>query len=102
MRINQIHIHRSEGEKPPVAQKLRPIALHRMEPLKKYLEELVEGDVIEGPLESEYATGWVSHIVREAKKWDPTKIRLTLDTRLMADCIKQTNFLIINVISCYL
>ena len=31
-------------------------------------------------------------MVIEAKKWDPTKIRLTLDTRLMGDSIKQTHF----------
>ena len=75
-----------------MAQRLRPVALHLMEPLKAHLDELVKGDVIDGPLGSEFATGWVSNMVIEAKKWDPTRIRLTLDTRLMGDSIKQTHF----------
>ena len=92
IKLDPIHIHRKEGGRSPVAQKLRPVALHLMEPLKKHLDELVEGGVIEGPLGSEYATGWVSNMVIVAKKWDPSKIRVTLDTRLMADSIMQTHF----------
>ena len=51
-----------------------------------HLNELLEG-IIEGPVPSEDATGWVSNMVIESKKWDPSKIRLTLDTRMMGDFI---------------
>ena len=91
VKTEPIHVHTVEGRK-PVAQKLRPVALHLMEPLKKHLEELKEEGVIEGPLGSEHATGWVSNMVIEAKKWDPSKIRVTLDTRLMGDSILKTHF----------
>ena len=67
VKLDPIHIHRKEGGRSPVAQKLRPVALHLMEPLRKHLDELVQGGVIEGPLGSEYATGWVSNMVIEAK-----------------------------------
>ena len=83
VKLKPIHIHLKENNKTPVAQKLRPVALHLMEPLRKHLEELVAGDVIEGPLDSEFAVGWVSNMSIEAKKWDPSRIRLTLDTRMM-------------------
>ena len=61
-----------------------------MEPLKRHLEELVEGDVIEGPLGSEFAAGWVSNMVIESKKWDPLKIKIMLNTRMMGDLIKNS------------
>ena len=76
----------------PIAEKLRPVALNLMEPLRNHLDELVKGDVIEGPLGSEFAVGWVLNMVIESKKWDPSRIRLTLDTRRMGDLIKQVHF----------
>ena len=70
-----------------------------MEPLKKHLAELLAEDVIEGPLGSEHATGWVSNVVITAKKYDPdggkearSKIRMNLDTRLMEDVVLTAHF----------
>ena len=57
-----------------------------------HLNELLKGDVIERPLPSEDATGWVSNMVIENKKWDTSKIRLTLDTWMMGDFILWTHF----------
>ena len=53
------------------------------------LKELLKGDIIEGPLPLEDATGWVSNVVIESKKWDSRKIRLTLVTRMIGDFILQ-------------
>ena len=39
IKTEPIHVHTVEGRK-PVAQKLRPVAMHLMEPLRKHLEEL--------------------------------------------------------------
>ena len=90
-KIEPIHIYTKKGRE-PVAQRQRPVARHYMEPLKKHLEELLQGDVIEGPLGSEHATGWVSNVVITGKAWDKDRIRMNLDTRLMADNVKQTHF----------
>ena len=49
-----------------------------MEPLRMHLNKLLKGDVIEGPLPSEDDTDWVSNMVIESKKWDPSKIRLKM------------------------
>ena len=75
-----------------VQQKKKPVALHLMKTLRNHQEELLKGDVIEEPLSSEDATGWVSNMVIESKKWDPSKIRLMLDTQMMDDFIFQTHF----------
>ena len=60
VKVAPVHIYTREGAK-PVAQKLRPVAVHLREPLRKHLEELLKYDVIKGPLESKDATGWVSN-----------------------------------------
>ena len=92
--IDPIHIHVKEGVQ-PVAQKQRPVAHHYMEPLKRHLDELLAADVIEGPLGSEHATGWVSNIVITAKKYSPdnklSDIRMTLDTRGMQGAVKMVH-----------
>ena len=77
-----------------MAQRQRPVARHYLELLKKHLEELLEGDVTEGPLGSEHTTGRVSNVVITGKSLDKNRIRMNLDTRLMADNVKQTHFLI--------
>ena len=86
-----IHIHTREGMR-PIAQKQRQVAHHYLAPLKQHLQELLEGDVIEGPLGSEKATGWMSNVVIGTKKYDPDStesgIRMTLDMRHMADTVK--------------
>ena len=90
VKIDPIHIHLKDKKVEPIAEKLRPVALNLMEPLRNHLDELVKGDVIEGPLGSEFAVGWVLNMVIESKKWDPSRIRLTLDTRRMGDLIAST------------
>ena len=82
-----IHIFLKDNKRTPVQQKLRPVALHLMEQLRMHLNKLLKGDVIERPLPSEDASGWASIMVIESKKWDPSNIRLTLDTRMMGDFI---------------
>ena len=57
VKLDPIHVYRSDIDETTVAQKLRPVALYLMELLKIHLEEVVEGDVIKGPLGSELATG---------------------------------------------
>ena len=88
VKIDPIHIHLKDKKVEPIAEKLRPVALNLMEPLRNHLDELVKGDVIEGPLGLEFPVGWVLNMVIESKKWDPSRIRLTLDTRRMGDLIK--------------
>ena len=90
-KVAPLHIYTKEGIK-PVAQKLRPVAVHLKEPLRKHLEELLKYDVIEGPLESKDAMGWVSNVVLTKKSWDSTKIRMNLDMRSMGDTVLQTHF----------
>ena len=97
--IPAIHIQTREGVR-PVAQKQRTVAKHYLEPLKKHLDELLEADVIEGPLGSEHATGWVSNVVITAKKYDASggkeedksKIRVNLDMRQMEQAVKMVHF----------
>ena len=93
--LDPIHIHAKAGVQ-PVAQKQRPVAQHFMEPLRRHLDELLDADVIEGPLGSEHATGWVSNIVITAKKYTPdnklSDIRMTLDTRSMQGAVKMVHF----------
>ena len=94
-KLEPIHIYVKDDVK-PVAQKQRPVAHHFMEPLKQHLSELLDGDVIEGPLGSEHATGWVSNVVITAKKYTPgdrqSGIRITLDARCMQDAVKMVHF----------
>ena len=52
----------------------------------------VKEDLIEGPLDTEYPVEWVSIMLFNSKKWDPSCICLTLDTRMMMDVIKQADF----------
>ena len=76
-----IHIHVKEGVR-PVTQKLRPVPVSMMEPLREKLDLYVKEGVIEGPLGADEATGWVHNVVLTGKKWDPKAIRMNLDTRL--------------------
>ena len=90
-KVDPVHIEVDESVK-PIQQKDRPIAIHLKDKFKKHIEELKGVGVVEGPLKSEEATGWISNVVITAKKWDTDKIRVNLDTRHMGDAIKQTHF----------
>ena len=83
VKVDPIDIHKNEPKKPLIVQKLRPVALYLLQLLRQHLQELVLEGVIEGPLPSDHAVGWVSNMVIESKCWDPSNIALTLDTRHM-------------------
>ena len=76
----------------PVKQKERRVALHFKEPFKQHIAELKAAGVVSGPLPSECATGWICNPVIRSKKWSDKKIRVTLDTRPMAEAVKPTSF----------
>ena len=62
-----------------------------MSRFKELIDDLKENKVIEGPLGTEGATGWIHNPVISDKKYSD-KIRLTLDTRPMADAVKTAHF----------
>ena len=90
-KVEPIHIKIDKNAK-PVQQKLRPIALHYKQKFKDHIKELKEAGVVSGPLGSEYARGWISNPVIQGKKWDTSKIRVTLDTRHMAEAVTSSHF----------
>ena len=54
----------------PIIQPPRRILLHYIQPLKEHLAEMIEQDVIEGPLSEEEEGSWISNLVITDKKWD--------------------------------
>ena len=76
----------------PVQQKQRPLAIQYKEKLQDHIQELSSAGVVEGPLESKDATGWVCNPVITHKKWSDTKIRMNLDLRSMKNAVKTTHF----------
>ena len=52
----------------PVVQRYRPTALAYRDRLDKHLDELLENDVIEGPLGSDDKLEWISNPVIDTKK----------------------------------
>ena len=91
-KIDPIKIQVRPGVK-PIAQRQRPVPLHYMKPLKEHIEMLLKEGIIEGPLGTEEATeGWVHNVVITAKGWDSSKIRMNLDTKQMADAVKNVHF----------
>ena len=60
--------------------------------MEDHVKELVAGGVVDGPLDSKDATGWISNPVITAKKWSEKKIRLNLDMRHMKDIVQTTHF----------
>ena len=90
-KMKPIHIFLKE-DVVPVQQKQRPVALHYKDRLKEHIDELAKAGVIEGPLESKDATGWVCNPVITHKKWSDTKIRMNLDLRSMKNVVKTTHF----------
>ena len=62
-----------------------------MSRFKNLLSDLKEVDVVDGPLGTDSATGWFHNPVLCEKK-NTDDIRLTLDTRPMADAVKTAHF----------
>ena len=89
--VAPIHIYTKPNSKPR-QQKQRPVALHFKERMEDHVKELVAGGVVDGPLDSKDATGWISNPVITAKKWSEKKIRLNLDMRHMKDIVQTTHF----------
>ena len=83
----------------PVIQPPRRIPLHYVQPLKDHLKELVEEDVVEGPLTEEEEGTWISNLVITDKKWDGknkkegerVQIRANLDCRPLNNWVYQTH-----------
>lgn len=90
-KVPPIHVHMT-GDVQPVTQKLRPVPVSMMEPLKEKLDMYVQEGVIEGPLGADQATGWVHNVVLTGKKWDPKAIRMNLDTRLMKQAVVKAQY----------
>ena len=82
-----------------MVQPPRRIPLHYVEPLKDHLKELLEQDVIEGPLAEEEEGRWISNLVITDKKWDTgaknpgdrVQIRANLDCRELNEWVYQTH-----------
>ena len=82
----------------PVIQPPRRIPLHYIQPLKDHLKEMVEEEVIEGPLQEEEEGSWISNLVITDKKWDDEakkegqriQIRANLDCRPINKHVYQT------------
>ena len=82
----------------PVNQPPRRIPLQYVEPLKEHVAELVEADVVEGPLQEEEEGTWISNLVITEKKWDKDRkegerrqIRANLDCRPLNKYVYQTH-----------
>ena len=54
----------------PVIQPVRKIPLHYIYPLDNHITELLQQDVIEGPLIKEEPGTWMSNLVITDKAWD--------------------------------
>ena len=77
----------------------RTIPLHYIQPLEDHLKELLEEDVIEGPLVEEEEGTWISNLVVTDKRWDGkakqegerVQIRANLDCRELNELVYQTH-----------
>ena len=90
-KVPPVHFTVKKGAK-PVTQKLRPVPANLMSKLKENLDKFVDEDVIEGPLGPEHGTGWLHNLVITTKKWDPSKIRVTLDTRALNKVLEKGEY----------
>ena len=81
MNVDPVHIE-IDTTVPAVQQKRRVIPIHYKRRFKEHIEELKVQGVVEGPLDSDCARGWIHNPCIQDKK-DGRSIRLTLDTRPM-------------------
>ena len=86
-----IHIETDASVK-PVQQKQRRITLQYRQLFKDHLSELKAEGTVDGPLQSKSAKSGISNPVIMHKNYSDNKIRVTLDTRLMAAAIKNSYF----------
>ena len=74
----------------PVVQKQRPIPSGLRDKVEEHLKELLENDIIEGPLDSTEPHEWVSNAMITRKK-ESGQIRLNVDMRRVNLAIKPTH-----------
>ena len=74
----------------PVVQKQRPMPLGLQDKVEEHLKELLENDIIEGPLDSTEPHEWVSNAMITPKK-ESGQIRLNVDMRHVNLAIKPTH-----------
>ena len=102
-----------------VVQPPRHIPLHYVDRLHDEIIKMVDEDIIESPLETEEPGTYISNLVITDKKWDPQRIRVTLDCQQVNKDICQTHepiptteelwhklegsnrFSVINITNCY-
>ena len=70
----QVHPNATPTTQPP-----RRIPLPYAEHLQSKINKMSKDDITEGPLEIEEPGTYISNLVITDKKWDPEKIRVTLD-----------------------
>ena len=75
----------------PVVQKQRPIPLGLQDKVEEHLKELLENDIIEGPLDSTEPHEWVSNAMITRKK-ESGQIPLNVDMRYVNLAIKPTHY----------
>ena len=81
-----IPIHMKESAEPKVAPH-RPIPFQYVEKFKDEMKHMLEDGVISGPLETVEPGSYISNLVITTKKWDPNKIRVTLDCQAVNEDI---------------
>ena len=81
-----ITIHMKESAEPKVAP-FRPIPFQFGDRFEAELKQMVEDNVITGPLDSVEPDSYISNLVITTKKWDPSKIRVTLDCQAVNEDI---------------
>ena len=74
-----------------VVQPPRHIPLHYVDRLHDEIIKMVDEDIIESPLETEEPGTYISNLVITDKKWDPQRIRVTLDCQQVNKDICQTH-----------
>ena len=92
-----VRIHVDENAE-PVIQPPRRIPIHYKQALEDHLDELLQEDVIEGPLKQEEPGTWISNLVITDKNWnkerkpgDRIQIRGNLDLRPLNKHVYQTH-----------
>ena len=85
-----IHIHMREGASPVVAPS-RPIPFQYVEKLDTEIQQMLDDGVITGPLQTVPPDMYISNLVVTTKKWDPKKIRVTLDCQAVNEDIHKSH-----------
>jgi hypothetical protein len=85
-----IHIHMKDDATPVVAPS-RPVPLQYVDRLNTEIQQMLDDGVITGPLKSVPPDMCISNLVVTSKKWDPKKIRVTLDCQAVNEDIHKSH-----------